>query len=214
MGTGFGLTPQVGFPIGFNNARNQMNFLDGTQITITVDISLLARIGNSTISVNNAGKFAFATFIVNGPYYMVVQTDTGQTVLCDGCKTTVRRTVLYQVLNFDLSIASGTSVCEVVAVNSASYSCTTPATFPGFDTTKCTAPLVLGTDGLFEDDWGLNDTFTPVGCGLTDVDTWQWAGSAASLPQVLGTLNGVVETNLVTINGIATKMTPGTVIPH
>jgi len=189
-----------------------VNSLNGTQITITVDITLQASIGNGSISVNNSGVFAFANFVVNGPYYMVVQTDSGQTVLCDLCTTTVERQVVYQILNFDRSTAAGVQVCEVVTASN--YTCAVPATFPGLNITACTAPLTLLADGLLEDDWSLrSDGFSPVGCGYTDADTWQWAGSAASFPQVLGRLNGTVNTNQVTINGTNSTTTPATLVP-
>jgi hypothetical protein len=212
-GSGFGLTPQVGFPIGFGNARNQVNSLNGTQITITVDITLLASIGNGTISVSNSGLFAFANFVVNGPYYMVVQSDS--VGFCTGCATTVQRTVTYQVLNFDKSPVGAIPLCEAATTND--YSCLSPSPFPGFSTTQCTAPRNITPGGMFSDVWSLGGDgyIAPTGaatCGIGVADKWFWAG-LASFQQELGSLSGVVNTTQIIINGTL-NMSNGTVIPH
>jgi hypothetical protein len=45
-----------------------VNSFNGTQNTITVDITLQASIGNGTISIYNSVAGAPKNFAVNGPY--------------------------------------------------------------------------------------------------------------------------------------------------
>ena len=89
--------------------------------------------------------------------------------------------------------------------------------FPGFQTTKCTAPANTTAAGLFTDAWSLSndDYIAPAGaatCGVGVTDKWYWAGTA-SLQQELGILFGVVNTTQITINGTL-QMAVGTVINH
>jgi hypothetical protein len=205
-GTGFGPSPTVNLPPGFSSSGQGSS--GDTRIVVTVNIGLSATVGNNSITVSASGKTSNpATFQVDGPYHLIVQSDvTGK---CSGCNTTISRFVTYQIQNFGGTNAGTTSICE------------TP-TFTGWNCTQsqshsyrlCTAPGSTNSTGGFTDQWSMaSDAYTPTGCGFNIVDHWNWATHVPV--QDLGTLSGYVRTNSISINGVVSPsaILRGTVIP-
>jgi len=205
-GTGFGTSPTVNLPSGFSSTGQGDQ---DTKIVITVNIAFTATVGNNSITVTASGqKSNSATFVVNGPYHMIVEGDV--TDKCSGCSTTVRRRVTYQIQNFDGTNAGATWMGE--DFNDGSSSCT-PNTQP--TSAPCSANFQTPSNGLFTDGWSMNsDSYTPPGCGVTvNYDHWQWCQH--SPPQTLGTLTGYIHTDKISINGVVSPnaMTTGTIVP-
>jgi hypothetical protein len=128
---------------------------------------------------------------------MVVQQDA--LINCDGCSTTVERDVIYQVTNFSGTPAGAIPVCEAPILTN--WSCNQAPSPTRFQ--ACSGPpYITNPDGTFNDGWSLaSDVWTPIGCGNDIVDTWFYAPSP-SIQKPIGTLNGYVHTNAISINGV------------
>jgi hypothetical protein len=204
-GSGFGTSPTVNLPTGFTSSGQGAS---DTRIVITVNIGFTATVGNNNITVTNSATSDPATFQVDGPYHMVVQSDvTGK---CSGCATTVERFVTYQIQNFSGTNAGATWIGEVVT--DTGWSCT--QSNPGSSTAPCSANQQTNSTGVFTDGWSLaSDGYTPTGCGENTTDQWQWCKHTPA--QDLGTLTGYLHTNAIKINGVVSPsaMPTGTVIP-
>jgi hypothetical protein len=205
-GSGFGTSATVNLPSGFNSTGQGTT---DTRIVITVNIAFTARVGNNSITVSANGQTSnSATFQVDGPYHMIVQSDT--TGKCSGCTTTVRRLITYQIQNFSGTNAGTTAIGEIVTTTG--WSCT--QSNAGFVSTPCSANSQTTPLGTFIDGWTLaSDGYTPRGCGENVTDHWQWC--AHSPAQTLGTLTGYAHTNAISENGVVSPshMPPGTVVP-
>jgi hypothetical protein len=207
-GSGFGTSPTVNLPSGITSTGQGST---DTQIVLQgVNVALSAMVGNNNVTVTAGGQpSAPASLTVDGPYQMVVQSDLMG--LCSGCKTTVLRTVTYQVQNFSGVPANATWMGESVSLSG--WSCT--QSNPGFRSSPCSANFFTNSAGVFSDQWSLaSDVYTPTGCGENVTDHWQWC--AHNSAQTLGTLAGYTHTNAISINGVVNppnSMPPGTVIP-
>jgi hypothetical protein len=206
-GSGFGTSPTVALPTGVTSTGQGST---DTQIILTgVNVALSATVGNNSVTVTAGGQTSpNATLTVDGPYHMVVQSDV--TGLCSGCKTTVMRTVTYQVQNFSGVPANTTPMGENLSLSG--WSCSQSS--GGVSSAPCSANFQTNSAGVFSDQWSLNsDVYTPTGCGENATDHWQWC--AHSPAQTLGTLTGYDHTNAISINGVVSPngMPPGTVVP-
>jgi hypothetical protein len=174
-----------------------------------VSIAFTATVGNNSITVTaNSQTSNAATFIVNGPYHMIVEGDL--TDKCQGCSTTVRRRVTYQVQNFDGTNAGVLQLGEVPSFSG--WNCTQGE---GHNYNQCgTNPASTDSNGVAIDSWSMaSDAYTPVGCGFNTTDHWQWCGHSPA--QTLGTLTGYIHTDKVSINGVVSPnaIPTGTVVP-
>ena len=206
-GSGFGSSPTVTLPAGITSTGQGST--DSQIILQGVSVDLNATIGNNNVTVTAGGQTsAPASLTIDGPYHMVVQSDA--TGLCSGCRSTVMRTVTYQVQNFSGTPASTTWMGENISVTG--WSCS--QSNPGITTAPCSNNFKTNTAGVFSDQWSLGaDGYTPAGCGDNVMDHWQWC--AHSPTQTLGTLTGYTHTNAISINGTVSpnSMPPGTVVP-
>jgi hypothetical protein len=206
-GSGFGSSPTVTLPAGITSTGQGST--DSQIILQGVSVDLNATIGNNNVTVTAGGQTsAPASLTIDGPYHMVVQSDA--TGLCSGCRSTVMRTVTYQVQNFSGTPASTTWMGENISVTG--WSCS--QSNPGITTAPCSNNFKTNTAGVFSDQWSLGaDGYTPAGCGDNVTDHWQWC--AHSPTQTLGTLTGYTHTNAISINGTVSpnSMPPGTVVP-
>ncbi|MFI5176279.1 MAG: Ig-like domain-containing protein, partial [Terriglobia bacterium] len=178
-------------------------------IVASLNVSLSATIGQNNLSVRVGGQNSNSlSFTIDGPDHMVVQADWK--TFCSNCSTTIERNVTYQIVNFSGTAVGVIPIGEIVT--STGWSCTQKR--PGINTTPCPTGST-DSNGMFTDSWSLNsDIYTPIGCGeYSSTDVWKWC--APSPPRPVGTLNGVVHTNTIKINGVTTppdSMPYGTVI--
>lgn len=205
-GYNFGSSPAVNLPSGITSTGQGST---DTKIVVTVNIAYTATVGNNRITVTANGNTSnAATFQVDGPYHMIVQSDvTGH---CSGCKTTVERDITYQVQNFGGTNAGTTWIGENIAFSG--WSCNQQE---GHKYTQCQQNYQTTSSGTFTDGWSMSsDAYTPAGCGFNvTYDHWQWCQHSPA--QTLGTLTGYVHTDQVSENGVVSpnKIPTGTVIP-
>jgi len=206
-GSGFGTSPTAILPAGFTSSGQGST---PNQIVLTgVSVAYSATVGNNNVTVTaNGPPSPAATLVVDGPYHMIVESDS--TFTCSGCATTVQRNVTYQVQNFSGANAGTTWVGE--SGSDGASSCT-PNTLP--TETACSQNFQTLATGVFTDEWTLNsDAYKPAGCGFTvNYDHWQWCQHSAA--QTLGTLMGYIHTDKIEINGVVSPnhMPTGTVVP-
>ena len=202
-GYGFGGAPTVNLPSGFTTSGSSST--DTKIVLAGVSIGYSATIGNKNITVKGpVGTSAPASFTVNGPNKMVVQSDTIKQ--CIGSPYQCRFTS-YTVKNYDQSVASNIPIAENISFSG--YNCTQPN--PGNKTAQCDATYSTDGSGSFTDQWAMYTGFTPAGCGENITDHWQWCGPTGNNPDpgiTFGTLAGWSHTSSVEINGYTNPPTP------
>ena len=126
------------------------------------------------------------------PSYLIVEDDVIGT--CNGCNTTVKRFVTYQVTNSDGTAAPNIGIGE----NASRTGWTCSQSEPGFNPTSCSAGFTTNSAGDFADGWTLSaDGYTPIGCGANLTDEWMACPSTN-----VGHLAGYIHDNAVSINGV------------
>lgn len=211
-GAGFGSSPNVNLPAGVT--RTNQNSTD-TQIVITVNILNSATIGNNAISVTAGGQNSNSSnFTVDGPYYLVVNSDIFQ-VNEDGFGNG-ERYINYQIKNFSGSSASGSIPIGETNGSDTGWNCTNHSA-PSSHFKACGAGI-SDPDGTFTDGWAIGGaTYTPTGCGFTNVTTtWNWCDGATFVHELV-VINGYIHTNAVSEFGVVnppTEIMTGTPEPH
>jgi hypothetical protein len=211
-GTGFGSYPTVNLPSGLT-ASNQNS--SGNTITLTVTVPTNTVIGYDYISVTANGQTSDPPWLVvlDGPSKMDVVSDQsisgspGSLI----CPTNECRTVQYQIVNFSGITAGETNLCETPSLTA--WSCTQNP--PGVSFQGCPSLYYTPSDGILTDEWTIGSgSYSPVGCGYTITDTWNWGFTSPPTP--LGLLTGHIYTNAIQINGVTSpaQMPPGTVVPQ
>jgi hypothetical protein len=194
-GSGFMPAPTVNLPQGFTSSGQVSG---DARIVVTASITPGASIGtNNSVSVTtNEVSGNAVPFTVDGPASMVVISDSVGT--CDGCSTTVKRLVTYEIRNVSDTVAASIPICEAPAISN--WSCQQQNSGVGYR--HCDSPYVVDSNGRFTDGWSMgSDQYTPSGCGFDTVDPWMWAASP-SAQKTFATLSGFVHTNSVKINGV------------
>lgn len=213
-----GATPNLPSGLSIVTTNNS----SATQMTISLFIALSASYGTNccTVSVTStAGKISKpATFSIDGPGYMVVESD--ETTGCAGCAaTTVKRTVGYQIMNLSGSqFTSTVPVCE----NPVNSNWTCQQSSPNMGYNQCNVNPLTAAEGVWYDTWTLGaGTWTPKaggngGCGWATsqgiTDTWQYSPTGATVQSAIGYLYGYILSNAISINGNTTEMQAGTKI--
>lgn len=193
-GSGFGSSPTVQLPSGVTLDPSNITVESETQIYYSaVDVAASTYIGPNNITVTANGQTSAPfPFTIDGPDHLLVTNDV--IGMCSGCKTTVKRTMTYQVIKFSGSSASVVPIGEVIGTSG--WNCNQAN--PGFQSTPCAEGEDTEPDGTFVDGWTLSgDSYTPAGCGINVVDHWQWC----SAPKTIGSPTGYCHTDQIEING-------------
>jgi hypothetical protein len=150
------------------------------------------------------------TFWVDEPAYMLVVSDNTYQP-APPSHPNVWRQVIYEVHNTSGSLVPQINIGENVTYTQSSPPCSGSIQFTPSSCSQ-PAPAVTNTYGKFTDQWAVNSTATPAGCGVSNiVDHWQACSpkytdrSLHSLPvKTFGTLTGYIHTNAVDILGSIT----------
>ena len=209
-GSDFGSSPTVNLPTGVHYDGREVS---DTQIKVYLFTDDTATVGETSISVTAIGETSDAfPFVLDGPYQMKVISDNSGP--CEGCKATIQRVMIYQVINFSLSNAGPSTFCEQPNIQPSATGPACSGGTPHIIANVCGIRNLDSIDGQIPDTWTLSsDNVSPVGCGMDVTDPWYWAYTSPRT--LLGIPSGYVHTNSIEIDNVVSpqKLRANTIMP-